>query len=146
MNRVYLIGNSGSKADLRYTPNQLPVLGLSLAVRKAYKKEDGSWLESTNWIRIQTFGKLAEKVSPLIDKGTPLMVEGEISVREWTSKEGEKKTSFEVIAKQIHILERKRKPEPEVFPPNTEAFPNRGQIPLEPMIPFEPMNDSDIPF
>lgn len=97
MNSVYLLGNSGANAELRYTQGGLPILSLSIATSKKVKDE-----KRTTWHRVSVLGKSAEIVAPLIQKGTMVFIEGELQTREWTDKDGNKKSITEVLAKIIY--------------------------------------------
>jgi single-strand DNA-binding protein len=104
MNQVFLVGNSGANAELQYTQKNFPILNISLATSRKEKEE---W--KSTWHRVVILGKTAESVAPLIKKGSRVFVNGEIQSREWTDKEGNKRVAFEILAREVHVLEKPQK-------------------------------------
>lgn len=110
MNRVTLIGRSGSKPELRYTPNQTAVLKPSLAISKRQKDATGNWIDGpTTWVTVTLFGKRAETLATQIEKGTQVFVEGELSIREYQAKDGSKKVAVEVVCNQAYVISNPRR-------------------------------------
>jgi single-strand DNA-binding protein len=100
MNKVYLIGRSGADAELRYTPNNLSVLNFSIATSE--KKEHGF---ETHWHRITLYGEQAEKYSQRIKRGSEVFVEGKIYPRQWTDTAGNKRTSVDIVASTVRVID-----------------------------------------
>jgi single-strand DNA-binding protein len=99
VNKVFLIGNLGADPELRYSGNQTPVTSFSIATSKKVKDK-----EYVTWHRIVTWGKSAENCQKYLFKGSKVLIEGEISVREWTNKEGKKNYAHEVTAHKITFM------------------------------------------
>jgi single-strand DNA-binding protein len=60
--------------------------------------------EATTWFRVSLFGRQAELASQYLTKGRQVYVEGQLSQREWTDKEGGARTSLEVKGTDIQFL------------------------------------------
>lgn len=93
MNRVYLKGRAGGDVEIAHLPSGMAVGKFGLAVSKKVKEE---W--QTMWVRVVTFGRVAESAKNMVVKGAHIMLEGELSIREYTDKNGQRKTSTEVVA------------------------------------------------
>jgi single-strand DNA-binding protein len=86
INTVTLTGRLGGKPDLRYTPKGTAVAQVSLAV----SGWDGEQ-ETTDWIGLTFWGKLAEAAQKNLDKGRKIAVSGRLRQEEWTDQETQKK-------------------------------------------------------
>lgn len=111
LNRVQLIGNMTRDPELRYTPNGTAVCSFGLATGRSWTTESGEKREETDFHKIVAWNKLAELCSQLLAKGRKIYVEGRLSTRNWTGKDGTQKTTTEVIIDDMIILDSKR-PEP----------------------------------
>ncbi|HEY3381399.1 MAG TPA: single-stranded DNA-binding protein [Vicinamibacterales bacterium] len=104
VNRVILVGNLGRDAELRYTGGGTPVANFSLATTEVFKDKDGNRREETEWHRVSLMGKQAESVNEYLRKGKQVYVEGRLRTRSWDDKEGNKRTTTEVIANRVVLL------------------------------------------
>lgn len=128
LNKVMLIGNLTRDPELRYTPQGTAVCTFGLATNRSWQPSDGSERqESTEFHRIVCWQKLAELCAQLLFKGRKVYVEGRLQTRNWTSKDGQERTTTEVVIDNMIILDSKRKDdqeeseegEPEVTEPAT---------------------------
>lgn len=103
LSKITLIGNAGRDAELKYTPKGEPVCEFSLATNEK-RNVNGETKEETTWFKISLFGKQGENLAQYIKKGREVYVEGNFRVREYTSKEGEKRFSLEVKSTDIRLL------------------------------------------
>ena len=105
VNKVILVGNLGRDPEVRYSPNGQAVANVTLATSESWKdKTSGEKQERTEWHRIVFFGRLAEIAGEYLKKGAQIYVEGSIRTSEWTDKEGQKKTSYEINASTFRML------------------------------------------
>ncbi len=58
----------------------------------------------TEWHKIVVWGKQAEIAQQYLKKGSLIFIEGRIQSREWQDKEGQKRTSFEIVATNFRML------------------------------------------
>lgn len=59
----------------------------------------------TNWWKVQLWGKQAEsRVVDFLTKGQQVAVFGEITLREWTDKDGNKRLSTEIRANSVQLV------------------------------------------
>lgn len=103
VNKVFLIGNVGRDAELRYTPGGQAVTGFSIATTENWNDKSGEKKEQTEWHRIVLWGKQAETLQPYLVKGKPVFVEGSLTTRQW-EKDGQKHYTTEIKALRLQLL------------------------------------------
>lgn len=99
MNLVVLVGRLGADPELRYTQSQKAVANFNLAVSKRTQDR-----EITTWVRIVAWEKLAEIASKHLNKGSRVLVNGELQERSW-EKDGQKRSVMEVVAHRIEFMD-----------------------------------------
>jgi len=104
LNRIMLIGNLGRDAETRFTTNNLAITNFSLATTRSYKDKDGNWQNETTWHNLTGFN-LSDFFKDNLKKGKKFYVEGRISKRDYTDKDGNKRTSTDVICERLIPLE-----------------------------------------
>ena len=104
VNKVILVGRLGRDPETRYTGAGQPVCNFSLATDDTYKDRTGQRQKRTEWHKIVVWGKTAEIAQQYLKKGSQIYLEGRIQQREWTDKEGQKRTSFEIVASNFRML------------------------------------------
>jgi single-strand DNA-binding protein len=97
LNRVMLLGNLGADPELRVTPGGQAVLKLRLATNETYLDKSNVRQERTEWHRVTVWGRRAEALGKILQKGDLLFVEGRLQTSSY-EKNGEKRYSTEVIA------------------------------------------------
>ncbi len=108
MNKCILFGNVGKDPDIRNLEGDKKVAKFSLATNKYSKNPAGEKVTNTTWHNIVVWDKLAELVEKFIKKGSSLIVEGEISYRSYTDKDGVTKYFTEIIGKELHFAGSKK--------------------------------------
>lgn len=98
LNRVELIGFTGSDAETKTTPNGKAVTTFSIATKTSFIK-DGARQSRTEWHRVQAWGKLGEYAAAF-KKGAHICVEGELRSREYESN-GAKVRTYDIVASSI---------------------------------------------
>jgi single-strand DNA-binding protein len=106
INKVTLIGNLGKNPEIRSFENGSAVANFSLATNENYKDKDGNWQKVTQWHNIVAWRDLAERAEKQLKKGMLVFVEGKISYRKYTDKEGVEKNSTDIEAAAFRILEK----------------------------------------
>jgi single-strand DNA-binding protein len=101
-NQCVFVGNVGRNPEIRTTDDGMQVANFSLAV-STWNREEKAKGEPI-WLRIVTFGKLAENVEKIVTKGSLVLVSGRLSVREYTNKQGVEKTAIELIAEHVEQM------------------------------------------
>lgn len=98
MNSITFDGRLGTDPELRYTPAGEPVLSFRVASDIGFGDR-----KTTNWFACQVWGKRAEALKQYLAKGSPVTVYGQLTLREWTDKEGVKRTSPDVRVNELTL-------------------------------------------
>jgi len=104
VNKVILVGRLGRDPETRYTGGGQAVGNFSVATDETYKDKAGERQKRTEWHKIVVWGKQAEIAQQYLKKGSLIFIEGRIQSREWQDKEGQKRTSFEIVATNFRML------------------------------------------
>jgi single-strand DNA-binding protein len=104
LNKIMLIGNLGRDAETRFTTSNLSVTTFTMATTNSYKGKDGNWVNETTWHNITAYN-LSDYFKESLKKGKKFYVEGRLSKREYTDKEGIKRWSTDVILDKVIPLE-----------------------------------------
>ena len=105
MNKTIIVGRITRDLELRYTPSNLAVTTMSVAVNRNFKDtQTGEWKESTSFVPVVVWGKQAELANERLKKGSAVYVEGRLQSRNWETKQGEKRSTLEVICERIQFL------------------------------------------
>ncbi len=112
MNRVSLVGRITAKPELKYTNSQIAYIRFSVAVTRAFKRDE------TDFINVIAWRKQAENINQYLDKGSLISVDGRIQTGSYTDKDGNKKYSFDVVADNVQFLESKAKSQARANEPN----------------------------
>ncbi len=132
LNKVILIGNLGADPETRHSAGGSQVTNIRVATNESWKDKSGEKQEKTEWHRVTFFGRLAEIASEYLRKGSTVYVEGRIETSTY-EKDGEKRYSTAIVAKEMQMLGGKSSGDPERSQSVQEASPPK---------PF----DDDIPF
>jgi single-strand DNA-binding protein len=99
VNKVILVGNLGKDPDVRRMTSGEPVVNLSVATSESWRdKASGERKEKTEWHRVVIFNpNLAEVAEKYLRKGAKVYLEGQLTTRKWTDKDGVEKYSTEVV-------------------------------------------------
>ncbi|HVA95229.1 MAG TPA: single-stranded DNA-binding protein [Candidatus Dormibacteraeota bacterium] len=104
VNKVILVGRLGRDPETRYTGAGQAVCNFSLATDENFKDRSGERQKRTEWHKIVVWGKQAEIAQQYLKKGSQIYLEGRIQSREWTDKENQKRTSYEIVASNFRML------------------------------------------
>jgi single-strand DNA-binding protein len=100
LNRVMLLGNLGADPELRVTPGGQAVLKLRLATNENYLDRNNVRQERTEWHRVTIWGRRAEALGKILQKGDLLCIEGRLQTSSY-EKNGEKRYSTEIVANNV---------------------------------------------
>jgi single-strand DNA-binding protein len=98
-----LIGNAVNDIELRYSQNGKPVAKVTIAVSdRKFDRQSNEWVDGDTWFaRCTIFGDMAEHAAGSILKGTRVIAEGKIQQRDYEDRDGNKRTSVEVLIDEI---------------------------------------------
>jgi single-strand DNA-binding protein len=116
-NRVTIVGNLGRDPEWRTLPSGDGVADFSVATTERRRSAgaglgesasgQGQPQEITTWFRVSTFGKLAEIAHQYLHRGSYVYIEGTLTQRDYTDRDGQLRQSLEVRARELRMLDRK---------------------------------------
>lgn len=105
INKVILVGRLGRDPELKYTASGTPFCRFSMATDDSWvDKGSGEKTEKTEWHNIVVWDKLAEICNNYLTKGKMVYIEGSLQTREWDDKEGVKRKTTEIRARDMMML------------------------------------------
>src|SRR6478735_12384023 len=105
VNKVILVGNCGRDPEVRYLPSGGAVANISIATTSRRKdRTSGEMVEETQWHRVTFFDRLAEIVGEYVKKGRPIYVEGRLTYRKYTNKDGVEQNATDIVATEMQLL------------------------------------------
>lgn len=104
-NLVVLTGRCVNTPELKTTQSGTSVCSFTIAVDRRYKQGEE---RQTDFINIVAWRGAAEFISKYFSKGSMIGIEGSIQTRKYTDKEGNNRTSFEIVANNVQFIEPKR--------------------------------------
>ena len=107
LNHIDLMGRLTRDPELRYTGSNVPVASFRIAVDRDFGGRDGAERQ-TDFIDIVAWRSTAEFVSKYFTKGSMAVVSGRLQMRDWTDRDGNKRTSAEVVADNVYFGDSKR--------------------------------------
>ncbi len=108
---IIIVGNLGRDPEMRYAPNGNAVTSLNVASNRQYTDSSGQKVKETTWFRVSVWGKQAESCNTYLQKGSSVLVEGELrpdketgGPRTYTRNDGSTGASYEVTARTVRFL------------------------------------------
>jgi single-strand DNA-binding protein len=129
LNKVFLIGNLTRDPEIRYTPSGAAVANLGLAVSRKFRDKNQELREEVCFLTVVVWSKMAESCNQYLKKGSPLFVEGRLTLRSWDdAATGKKRSVIEVRAERVQFLGRSNQGAPtapaeegQTLEPNSET-------------------------
>ena len=107
LNHITIMGRLTRDPEIRYTQAQIPVASFTVAVDRDFGGRDGGE-KQTDFIDCVAWRQTAEFVSKYFSRGRMAVVSGRLQSRKWETREGEKRTSWEIVADNIYFGDSKR--------------------------------------
>ncbi len=108
VNTVLIAGNLTKDPILRHTRNGTPVANFSIASNRRFRNSDNQWQEDVCYVGIVAWNKLAESCKHKLEKGSAVLVEGELQSRTWQLEDGSSRSAVEIKARRIQFLSKWR--------------------------------------
>jgi single-strand DNA-binding protein len=107
INNVLIAGNLTCDPSFRKTTNGTPVANFFVASNRKFKDNNGQWRENVCYVGVVAWYKLAESCYENLQKGSAVIVDGELQSRSWRNEDGTNRNVVEVKARRIQFLNRK---------------------------------------
>lgn len=112
-NKVILMGRITADPELKQTPSGVSVTNFTLAVDRKYNKGEE---KQADFITVIAWRHTADFITKYFQKGSAILIEGELQTRTWTDKEGNKRYATEVVASVAAFCEAKHSAETNSLP------------------------------
>lgn len=106
-NKVLLMGNLTRDVELKYTPSNMAVANLGIAVNRKYKGTDGELKEETTFVDCEAWSQTAENISKWFSKGKPIFLEGRLKLDQWQDKDGGNRSKLKVVVENFQFVDSK---------------------------------------
>ena len=107
-NSVRLFGNIGNDPEVKEIGTDKKVAKFSLATTESYKNESGERVSDTQWHNLIAWGNNAKVAEMYLKKGSEIAIEGKLTSRNYTDKEGVKRYVTEIIVNEILLIGSKK--------------------------------------
>lgn len=100
---ITMIGNLVDDPELRFTPSGYAVANFTVAsTPRNFDKKTNEWKDGdTLFLRCSLWREAAENVAESLTKGMRVILSGRLKQRSYDTKEGEKRTVFEVEVDEV---------------------------------------------
>jgi len=152
-NKAILGGRLTADPELKQTQSGVPVCSFTVAINRRFQSKNADGQQQTDFINVVAWRQQAEFVTRYFRKGSSICVVGQIQTRKYQDKDGNNRTSTEVVADEISFVDSKGEG-PAVgsqsgfgnaYTPDNYAPSYSSQQEAAPK--FEEMsNDDDLPF
>lgn len=152
-NKVILMGRLCGDPELKQTNGGSSVTNFTIAVDRRYSKDEE---KQADFISIVAWRQTAEFICKYFDKGSAILIEGELQTRSWTDQQGNKRYATDVVAHEVSFCEAKKNSETNNTshnqkPVQSEFGASGGYMPdaykpSSSVAEFEPVDDSTLPF
>jgi single-strand DNA-binding protein len=98
-----IVGNLTADPELRFTPSGAAVANFTVAVNdRRFDKDKNEWVDgdAVFW-RCNVWRQAAENVAESLTRGMTVFVTGKVKQRSFDTKEGEKRTVFEIEVDEV---------------------------------------------
>lgn len=138
MIKVFVSGRLAADPVLSNTPAGQTVCKFRIGANTKHRDENNQYL--TNWFNCTVWGKQAENVSKFFKKGHRINVEGDLTVRDYTDKNGVARTSIDVDVRDFDFVETRGETTASAPTPTPRPAP----APVQPQ--FAPVETDELPF
>jgi len=106
-NHVQLVGRLGANPEVKTLENGNKLARFSIAVTETYTAKSGEKVTDVQWHAVVAWGTLAGIAERILQKGTQVTVDGKLTKRNYTNKEGAKRSSTEIVANELFVTQKK---------------------------------------
>ena len=108
LNHIVLMGRLTRDPELRYTASNVPVASFTVAVDRDFGRgENGE--KQTDFINVSAWRQTGEFVSKYFTKGSMIAVSGRLQIRDYTDRDGNRRTAAEDVADNVYIGDSRRR-------------------------------------
>ena len=140
-NRVMFSGRLTRDPELKYTAAGTAVTGLSMAINEQQRDKQGTVKQHATYVDVSVWDKTAEACVNSLRKGSPVMVDGLLTMDRWQGKDSKWHTKLRVKAYRVMFLDTSKA---EAVEPQKEPEP--AEPPEQQSLPTDNLDDDNMPF
>lgn len=103
-NKVVLMGNLTRDVDIRYSQSGSAIGNTGIAVNRKWKSSTGEQKEEVMFVDLTFFGRTAEIANQYLRRGKKVLIDGRLSLSQWTSKDGQKRSKHSIIVENLQMI------------------------------------------
>jgi single-strand DNA-binding protein len=126
-NKVILAGNLARDIEIRYTQGGSAIGKTAIATSRRYKSQTGEQKEEVMFIDLTFFGRTAEIANQYLRKGSKVLVDGRLTLEQWTAQDGSKRSRHTVTVENLQMLGSRDEANTESSYQNTAPADNYAQ-------------------
>lgn len=143
-NKVIIGGRLTADPELKTTPGGVSVTSFTVAVNRSYKGKDAEQPEA-DFINVTAWRNTAEFITRYFKKASSICIVGSLQTRKWKDKDGNNRSSTDVVADEAYFVDAKGESTFQVAP--TTYIPTAYADPTPTVPQFEEIGaDEDLPF
>ena len=106
LNKVTLMGNLTRDPELRYTPNNVAVANIGIAVNRRWRNsQSGEQQEETTFVDCEAWSRTAETINQYLRKGRPIFIEGRLKLDQWQDQNKNNRSKLKVVIENFQFLD-----------------------------------------
>lgn len=103
-NKIILMGNLTRDVEIRYSQGGSAIGNTGIATNRKWKSQTGEQKEEVMFVDLTFFGRTAEIANQYLRKGSKVLVDGRLSLDQWTAQDGTKRSKHAVIVENLQML------------------------------------------
>jgi single-strand DNA-binding protein len=103
---ITIVGNMVNDPEMRFTVGGKGNVTFRTAVDRSYKDSSDNWVNESSFFNVIMWGQHAESVARIGSKGIQVIVVGKLTERQYEDKEGNKRSSVEIVADHVGVSAR----------------------------------------
>ena len=119
MNKVIFTARPTKTPEIRYSADGKAVAKFDCAVNRTFKREGEP---EADFFSCVAFGKVAETIEKYVNKGTKILIEGEVRNNNYTNKDGQKVYGTQILVNAFEFCESKGTGGVQTFKPDANGF------------------------
>ena len=106
-NSVRLVGYLGTEPEVKTVGSNKKLVKVAIATNNSYKNDKGEKVEETQWHNLVMWDRTAGIAERFLHKGSEVTVEGKLTSRNYTDKDGVKRYVTEIVVNEILLMGKK---------------------------------------
>lgn len=103
INKAILVGRLTRDPEVRTTATGQTVTSISIATNRFWKDKNGQKQDQTEFHNVVLWGRLGEIAGQYLTKGQEAYIEGRLSTRKYTGKDGIERRTTEIVAENMQL-------------------------------------------